>query len=124
MNTVMLNEAIVLHLAAKGIKIYGLNPGLIPSGIRDALHGGGLLGACLECCIGICNPSPSAYMARLLPVLLSPTLEAHAGLMLGQGATPILPTPELTPAVVAQWISKAEALAAQALQEGAGGPKL
>ena len=34
-------EAIVLHYAAKGKEIYGCNPGLIKSNIRDSLHGGG-----------------------------------------------------------------------------------
>jgi hypothetical protein len=124
MNTVMLNEALVLHYAALGRKVYGINPGLIPSGIRNPAHGGGALGCCLEACIGCLNPSPAAYAARLLPALLSSDLDAHPGAMLGQGAGPILPTPELTPEVVAQWVAKGEALAAKAMQEGAGSPKL
>jgi NAD(P)-dependent dehydrogenase (short-subunit alcohol dehydrogenase family) len=115
MNTVALNEALVHHLAAQGKEVYGLNPGLIKTGIRDSVHGGGMLGGVLESVINVFNPTADAYVSKLLPVLLSPDLSAHKGIMLGQGAEPILATPEFTPSTVSEWIGAADALAAKAL---------
>jgi len=43
-NTVGGNEAVVHHLAATakegGVTFYGMNPGLLSTGIRDTMHGG------------------------------------------------------------------------------------
>jgi len=121
MNTVALNEAIVHHLAAQGKEVYGLNPGLIKSGIRDSLHGGGIIGGMLESAINLFNPTSDAYINKLLPALLSPDLSSHKGAMLGQSGDVILATPEFTKEVVAEWINAADALAAKALASSVAG---
>jgi hypothetical protein len=43
--------------------------------------------------------------------------------ILGQGASPILPSPELTPEVVAQWMAACDALVSRALQAATGSGK-
>jgi NAD(P)-dependent dehydrogenase (short-subunit alcohol dehydrogenase family) len=96
-NTVVLNEAIVHFYAAQGLFIFGLNPGLIKTKIRESLHGGGALGSCLECCLSCCNPSADDYVRRLLPVLLAPALETHTGAMFGQSV--LFPSPPPCPLV-------------------------
>jgi hypothetical protein len=111
MNTVALNEALVHHWAAKGVAVTGFNPGLIASGIRDSLHGGGSLGSILEKLIGFFNPSAEQYASSLLPLLQADT----KGLLFGQSGDVIKRAPEFEhAATVAAWIQAADALAAKA----------
>ena len=115
MNTVALNEALVHHWAARGLVTAGFNPGLVPTGIRDSMHGGGLLGGLLERAIGLFNPSPDAYAAGLLHLLAAPELAARPGLMFGQAGDVIEPSPEFADAaVVAAWMRAAGELVARA----------
>ena len=125
MNTVAVNEALVFFYASKGVEIYGLNPGLIASGIRDSLHGGGCCGGCLEGIISCFNPSADQYINKLLPVLISPTLSAHRGAFFSQAAKPILPSPEFaaTTSAVGPWMAAAEALADKSLSNSTGASK-
>jgi len=118
MNTVALNEALVHFLAYKGIEAYGLNPGLIKSGIRDSVHGGsgGIMGNLLESMIALFNPTSDDYCKKLLPVLLSSDLSLHKGAMFGQNADPIKPSPEFASTkLVTEWITAADTLATKAL---------
>jgi NAD(P)-dependent dehydrogenase (short-subunit alcohol dehydrogenase family) len=118
MNTVALNEALVHYLASKGIEAYGLNPGLIKSGIRDSVHGGsgGIMGTILESMIALFNPTAEDYVKKLLPVLLSSDLSLHKGAMFGQNADPIKPSPEFASTkLVTEWITAADMLATKAL---------
>ncbi len=114
---VALNEALVLHYAALGSEIYGFNPGMIKTGIRDSVRGGGLLGAALEAAINLFNPSAAQYAATILPLLTSPDLSLHRGAMFGQKGQAILPSRELVedPEAVGRWIEAADALAKKAL---------
>ena len=128
MNTVAVNEALVHHWAAKGMHISGFNPGLIASGIRDSLHGGGCCGGCLEGCIGLFNPSAETYAVRsILPLFTAPELDTNKGVCFGQSGKAILPAPEFNDAsVVAAWIDAADKLVAKADAAGAataGGAK-
>ena len=120
MNTVALNEALVLHWAAKGATFAGFNPGLINTGIRDSLHGGGLFGKYLEAFLSVVmrNPSVEQYADQVLWTLTTPDLAKHSGAMFGQRGEPILPSPEFAkqPELVATWIAAADALASKALQ--------
>lgn len=124
MNTVALNEALVHSWASKGLTIAGFNPGLIKTGIRDAVHGGGFLGGCIESCIGFFTPSPDAYAQKILPIFTALELETSKGLCFRQSGEPIKPAPEFADAaVVASWISAADALVAKvdaAAPAGAG----
>jgi NAD(P)-dependent dehydrogenase (short-subunit alcohol dehydrogenase family) len=115
MNTVALNEALVLHYAAQGISTVGFNPGLIRTGIRQSLGLFTCCGGCMEGCIGCCNPSPSAYAQNVLYAFSSPDIDQHKGLMIGQSGDPILASPELTPDQVARWIAAADELATKAI---------
>jgi NAD(P)-dependent dehydrogenase (short-subunit alcohol dehydrogenase family) len=123
MNTVALNEALVLAWAKK-LNIYGLNPGLIPTGIRNSLHGGGFVGGFLESCIGLFNISPAVYAAGIVPLFTATGFAS--GTMFGQQGTPILPSPELAndPALVQRWMTECTNLVpAGALPEASGGKK-
>ena len=117
MNTVALNEALVLHWAAKGATTVGFNPGLVVTDIRKPLHGGGA-DSCVEsciipCCAGGLKTGP--YVQKVLYTLTTPDLEANKGVMIHQDGTPIKQSPQMTPEVVAQWIAAADGLAASAL---------
>jgi hypothetical protein len=123
-NTVVLNEALVAHYAAKGFAAAGFNPGLIRTAIRDNMHGGkGCLACFFESCIGCMNPTPEQYAAAVLPLLTAPELAARSGLLFGQKGTAIKGSPELTPEEVGKWIAAADALAAKAAG-AAGADKL
>ena len=97
MNTVAVNEALVLSLAkapalAGRVSIFGCNPGLIAhSALRDKVHGGGFLGSLIEGAMALFTQSAAQYAQRMLPVMLGPGLDAHSGALIGPSATPILP---------------------------------
>ena len=119
MNTVGGNEALVLHLAATerargGAAVFGMNPGLIATGIRDSVHGGrgGLLGRTMEGLIGLFTPSVEAYAAKTVPLMFAEGLEAHNGAMFNQGGDVILPNKEFldAPGRAAEWYDAMEAL--------------
>jgi hypothetical protein len=126
MNTVAGNEALVLDGAAawrpRGAAAFGLNPGLIRTGIRDNYLGGGALSAVVEPLIGAFNPTPDAYAAAIVPLLFAPGLEAHSGAHFDQAADAIHRSPGLTPAHVAALLAESEALAERALKAPAKGP--
>ena len=122
LNTVAVNEALVLHLAAQQaytgkVAFFGCNPGLIAhSALRDKVHGGGCLGAVLEFILSLFTPSYKQSAARMWPVMAAPGLDAVSGALIGPSATPILcarvfATPGKADAVIAD----AQALIAQAL---------
>ena len=121
MTTVAANEAIVLHGAkggyggAGGVSYFGMNPGLIPTGIRSFIYGNGILAWILEGIISLFSPSVDTYAARVVPLLAATDLEAHNGTMFGQKITPILPdVPFADPAYTAKWISGMDGLLAKA----------
>ena len=120
MNTVALNEVLVLSWAKK-LNIYGLNPGLIKTGIRKPVHGGGCLGGFLEWCIGLFNISPAVYAAGIVPLFTATGFAS--GTMFDQLGKPILPSPELSndPALVQRWMTECTSLVpAAALSEANG----
>jgi len=85
MNTVVLNEALVYSLAQKypDLRVYGLNPGLIQTGIRDNFHGGetSMMGRVTETLISWFNPTTDQYAANvLLPLVASPELQTKTGI--------------------------------------------
>jgi len=83
--TVALNEALVYELARRypDLHIYGLNPGLIKTAIRDNVHGGegSFFGGIIETLIGLFNPTVDQYVDRsLLALILSPTLQSQSAI--------------------------------------------
>ena len=126
MNTVAGNEALVLHGAAawwpRGVAVFGLNPGLIRTRIRENYLGTGLLSAAVESLIGALSVSPDAYAATIVPLLFAPGLEAHSGAHFNQAADAIHRTPALDPPRVAALLAESDALVARALAAPASPP--
>ena len=102
MNTFAGNEALVLHGGAAwrqhGAAAFGLNPGLIRTGIRANYLGTGLLSTVVEALIGARSMSPEAYAAAIVPLLFAPELDAHPGAFFDSSADAILPPPSTPPA--------------------------
>jgi NAD(P)-dependent dehydrogenase (short-subunit alcohol dehydrogenase family) len=117
MNTVAGNEALVLHGAAawraRGVRAYGLNPGLVRTGIRSNLLGTGPLAQAAEAALGYFTPSPAQYAEAVVPLLYAPELDAHSGAMFNQKAAAILPSAGLDPARVTALLAESEALLAR-----------
>ncbi|HYE71970.1 MAG TPA: SDR family NAD(P)-dependent oxidoreductase, partial [Blastocatellia bacterium] len=85
LNTVVLNEALSYELARRhpDLRVYGLNPGLIKTAIRDNVHGGdsSFLGRSIETLIGLFNPNVEQYVERsLLALVLAPNLQEKSGI--------------------------------------------
>jgi NAD(P)-dependent dehydrogenase (short-subunit alcohol dehydrogenase family) len=119
MNTVAGNEMLVLDAANRypQATFFGLNPGLIKTNIRDNLLGqGSLKSRFMETIIGWLTPSPEAYADRIVPLLVSPDLEAHSGAMFNQKGDAIEPSPKLVDrAHVGNYLAESQALVARVL---------
>lgn len=91
MNTVVLNEALVYETQRRfpHLQVFGVNPGLIETGIRDNVHGGeqaSYIGWLMEKAIGLFTPTVDQYVERtVMPKLLendalaSPACYSKAG---------------------------------------------
>lgn len=116
MNTVAGNEALVLDAVRRSphLNVYGLNPGLIKTGIRDNFLGQGSLRSRLaEWMINLFNPTPETYAETIVPLLVSPDLEGYSGALFDQKGRVILPSAGLTPDRVAALLTGSEALLAR-----------
>ncbi|MHC1481233.1 SDR family NAD(P)-dependent oxidoreductase [Frateuria aurantia] len=113
MNTVAGNEMLVLDGAARypQIDFFGLNPGLIKTGIRDNFFGkDSLKSRIMETLIGWLTPTAEAYAERIMPLLLAPALESCSGTMFNNKGLAILPSAGLTKAHIRAFMSASEAL--------------
>ena len=84
MNTVAGNEVLVLDSAKRypHLNVYGLNPGMIKSNIRANIFGAGSWKHRLaEWLIGWMSVSAETYARRITPLLLSPDIEPHSGVL-------------------------------------------
>jgi NAD(P)-dependent dehydrogenase (short-subunit alcohol dehydrogenase family) len=118
MNTVAVNEAMVLSLAKRypELGVYGLNPGLIKTNIRANMLGeGSLKHRVVEFFIGLFTASPDSYAARMLPVLAAPELERHTGVHFGGKGNPSLSSDGMDDARVTALDAASRALLARAL---------
>jgi len=104
--------------------VFGLNPGLHKTDIRNNLLGEGTLKSrVMERMIGLFTTSPESYAEHLAPLLVSPDLEAHSGAMFDQKGNAILPSPTLTDTSYRDaYIAGSEALIARASVHVASGP--
>ena len=122
MNTVAGNEMLVLDAAARypHATVFGLNPGLIKTNIRDNLLGRDTLRSRVtEWMIALVNPSAETYARRIVPLLVSPDLEGHSGGLFDQKGNAVLPTPKLTDASYrSAFIAASEALISRANVRG------
>jgi NAD(P)-dependent dehydrogenase (short-subunit alcohol dehydrogenase family) len=123
MNTVAGNEALVLDAKQRypELDVFGLNPGLVKTGIRaNYLGEGSLKHRLAETLIGLFTPTPKAYGERTVPLLFAPELERRSGAMFHQKGHAILPTPELVGGRAGEIVAASEALVARALAAPAG----
>jgi NAD(P)-dependent dehydrogenase (short-subunit alcohol dehydrogenase family) len=118
MNTVAGNEALVLDAAKRypHATVFGLNPGLHRTEIRDNLLGQGTLKSrFVEWMIGLWSTSAETYAERLTPLLVSPDLETHSGAMFDQQGNAILPSAKLKDeSYVRAFMTASEALVSRA----------
>ena len=117
MNTVAGNEMLVLEAARRyrQAHFFGLNPGLIKTGIRDNFFGrGSLVSRIVESLIGVFSQSAEAYVRRIVPLLLTPELERRSGALFNRKGQAILPSPGLTSEHIEAFLTEAETLAARA----------
>lgn len=125
-NTVAGNEALVRYWgAARGAKVYGLNPGLISTGIR-AEWLPGMSGRVMEWLVSCASMSAEQYAERVLPLMVAPELDAHPGASFSQKGVPILPSAGFTDAAyVDKIVASLDALVdkAKANVAAAGGAK-
>ena len=99
MKTVIGNEALVFHLADKNpdLNVYGLNPGLIKTEIRDNLLGkGSWLSNIIETLIGLFSQSAENYSEKVIcQLLVSAELEGKNKAMIDAKAHYLEPNPKL-----------------------------
>lgn len=99
MNTVIGNEALVFHLADKNpdLNVYGLNPGLIKTEIRDNLLGkGSWLSSIIETLIGLLSQSAQTYSEKIIiQLLINGELEGKNKAMIDSKGNYIEPNPNL-----------------------------
>jgi hypothetical protein len=93
-NTVVGNEALVVDWSSKsnGILYYGLNPGLIQTGIRDNVYSGTIgkvLKPIVEGMIGLLTTSAKTYGTNMVSVLFAPNLDKPNGAIINQQGKPI-----------------------------------
>ncbi len=116
MNTVAGNEVLVLDAAKRypHATVFGLNPGLQKTEIRNNFLGEGTLKSRVtEWMIGLLFAGPDTYARRVTPLLVSPDLEGHSGAMFDQKGNAILPSAQLRDAsYVNAFIAASEALVA------------
>ncbi|AEM81138.1 hypothetical protein [Streptomyces violaceusniger] len=117
-NTVAANEALVLggENTLPGPAYFGLNPGVIKTGIRaNYLGEGSLTHRLAETVIGLLSQSPDTYARRIVPLLFTPDLNGRTGTLFNNKARPILPSKGLDKDRVARFASASDALLRQAL---------
>lgn len=112
MNTVAGNEAIVTHYSGnKYFSIYGLNPGLVKTNIRDNYLGeNSWASKVLEFFIGWIYKSPEQYAEIITPLLTDPTLDADSGTFYNDKAKKIPASKGLTKEYADKYIRKSKEL--------------
>lgn len=111
MNTVAANEALVLDGAQRypHLAIFGLNPGLIKTAIRDNLFGkDSWKSRIVETLIGSLTPTADEYAASIAPLLASPDIETHSGALFNRNGQPIRPSRGMTAEQVSRLIEASD----------------
>lgn len=112
MNTVAGNECLVVDAANKhsNFKVFGMNPGLVKTNIRDNLLGTGILSKAIEGIVGWWNPTPEEYAQTVLPAMLSPKLKEYNGIHLSKHGSLLSGTEGITKDYASNYIYKADEL--------------
>lgn len=97
MNTVAANEALVLKVAkdSDNFNIYGLNPGLVKTGIRSNLYGQGFFARQLENFMSFFQQTPEVYASKMIPLFVAPDIEDRDGGMFDNKGEAILASKDL-----------------------------
>lgn len=94
-NTVAGNEALILDFKEKypEVNFFGLNPGIIKTGIRSNLWGNHTwLSRVVEWMIGLTNQNVEQYSTKITPLLFTPEIEYKSGAMFDKNGEAILPS--------------------------------
>jgi len=117
-NTVAANEALVVSGTDRlpGPAYFGLNPGMVKTGIRSNLLGdGSVLHRMAEGLIGALGQTPQAYARRVVPLLFNPDLVDRDRLFFNNKAVPIRPSDGMDRARSGRFFDAAEDLLRTAL---------
>ncbi len=117
LNTVAANEALTLDAARRdpAVDCFGLNPGVIRSGIRSNFLGEHTVkGRVVEALLGWFAPSVDDYARRLTPLLVAPELKKRSGMMFDRRGNAILRSPGLTAEQVDRFTQSSIALVERA----------
>jgi NAD(P)-dependent dehydrogenase (short-subunit alcohol dehydrogenase family) len=120
-NTVAGNEVLVLEAGRRfpDIDVFGLNPGMVKTSIRENFFGSRLSLAVVEWLTGFMMIEPDVYAGRMVPLLVSRDLNGRSGAMFNAKAQAILPSPSAQTASYATALTTAsEALIARAGRAG------
>ena len=120
MNSVAGNEALVLSMQrhfSPRVDFFGLNPGLVSTGIRANALGGSKSWSfwAIESFLGLFTMSPAQYGAKTAPLLFAPELSGQGGRMFNQSGTAIRPSEVLSEERVEAILAESRALLARAL---------
>lgn len=113
MNTVAGNEALVRVAAERypQLNIYGLNPGIVRTNIRDNLLGeNSWKSYIIEGIIGWFTKTPEQYAAKMVPLMVAAELEKRSGTFYNNKAQAILPSEGMTPSYAASYVEASEEL--------------
>ncbi|OWB57344.1 hypothetical protein B5S28_g3282 [[Candida] boidinii] len=109
MNTVAGNEALVYDCASKykNVHFYGLNPGLVTTGIRNNLLGEGTWKSRItEGLLGWFTQTPEDYAKGIVPLLVAKELEDASGTIYNNKAQRLYPSKNFTPEYASKYINK------------------
>lgn len=113
MNTLAGNEALVLTIADRypNQNIYGLNPGIVKTNIRDNLLGASSWKSYfIEGIIGLFTKTPEQYASSIVPLLIAPELDGRSGTFYNDKGNAIFGSEGLTKEYAASYIKASEGL--------------
>lgn len=113
MNTVAANEALVYESTEKykGVNFYGLNPGLVKTGIRNNYLGeNSLVSNLLETVLGWFTYTPEQYATKITPLLIAPELDSRNGGIFNNVGDALVPSKGMTPEYASKLISQSASL--------------
>lgn len=116
LNTIMGNEALVLDAPKRypHLRVYGLNPGLVKTTIRESMLGSGFFSRITESIIGALFLTAPQYAERIVPLLVSKDLDGHSGAVFNQRCQAIEPNRWLTQERISQIMAASKALVERA----------
>jgi NAD(P)-dependent dehydrogenase (short-subunit alcohol dehydrogenase family) len=96
-NTVAGNEVLVVEAARRfpDVDVFGLNPGMVKTNIRENFFGSRMALAVVEALTGFMMVAPEVYAERMVPLLVSRHLDGRSGAMFNNKAQAILPSPSV-----------------------------